>query len=101
MKCSVGLVCYRELFLLDVDSSSKLVILHPCVFFDAMDGAETTPLDQDFVSNETQISKEFGHNYNMQITHVCDYDIQICYPEVEMSTRGQRPSVTFQPRDNI
>ena len=38
---------------------------------------------------------------SIQMSHVCECDIQICCPEVEMSTRGRRPSVTFQPMDNI
>ena len=39
------------------------------------------------------------NQYIIQMAHVCECDIQICCPEVEMSTRGRRPSVTFQTRD--
>ena len=31
--------------------------------------------------------------YNIHMAHVCECDIQICCPEVEMSTWGRRPSV--------
>ena len=40
--------------------------------------------------------------YNIiQMAHVCECDIQICCPEVEMSIRERSSSVTFQTRDNI